>query len=342
VYSTFLGGNDVSGTNGFCSSVPGDSVNGIAVDSKSNAYLTGVTCSADFPTTHKAFQPTDPTSGTCTTPTVNAFLSKLNSTGATLDYSTYLGGSTCNVSTVGYAVAVDSADDAFVTGNTSDNTFPTMNPLFPSFSGSGNALFVSEFNTNASALLFSTLLGAGSGAIGYAIHSDNYGNVYVVGNAIDTSYLPTTAGAFQPTFGGGATDAFALRIALTDADLAVTNSAPSTVLRGKDLTYTINVQNNGPNTADVVTVTDDIPEGTTFVGATTTSGSCKTPAVGAASGKVTCSATSLADGGALTVSMTVRAVAESGKTLTDTATVSSLVYDAAPANNSATATTTVN
>jgi uncharacterized repeat protein (TIGR01451 family) len=341
VYSTFLGGNG-SSFGGYCNSQPGDVIYGVAVDSNSNAYLTGAACSTDFPTTHKAFQPTDPTSGTCTTPTANAFLSKLNSTGATLDYSTFLGGSTCNKNSVGYAVAVDSAEDAFVTGNTFDDTFPTENPLFPSYSGSVNTVFVSEFNINASELLFSTLLGADGGAIGYAIHADNYGNVYVAGSVTSSSYLPTTTGAFQPTFGGGATDAFALRIALTDADLAVTNSAPSTVLRGKDLTYTINVQNNGPNTADVVTVTDDVPEGTTFVGATTTSGSCKTPAVGAASGKVTCSATSLADGGALTVSMTVRAVAESGKTLTDTATVSSLVYDAAPANNSATATTTVN
>jgi uncharacterized repeat protein (TIGR01451 family) len=216
-----------------------------------------------------------------------------------------------------------------------------LDPLFPSFPGSGNGVFVSEFNAAGSELLFSTLLGAG-GAIGYAIHADNYGNVYAVGQASSSSYLPTTTGAFQTTFGGGATDAFALRIALTEADLAVTNSAPSTVLRGADLAYTITVTNNGPRTADVVTLADDVPGGTTFVSATTTSGSCTTPGVGATSGRVACTVSSLADTAAFTVSMTVRAVAQSGHVLRDTASVSSLVYDPATTNNSATASTTVN
>jgi uncharacterized repeat protein (TIGR01451 family) len=340
VYSTFLGGNG-SSFGGYCSSQPGDVIYGIAVDSNSNAYVTGATCSTDFPTTHRAFQPTDPASGTCTQPTVSAFVSKLNATGATLDYSTFLGGSTCNKNSVGYAVAVNSAEDAFVTGNTYDYTFPTLDPLFPSFPGSGNGVFVSEFNAAGSELLFSTLLGAG-GAIGYAIHADNYGNVYAVGQASSSSYLPTTTGAFQTTFGGGATDAFALRIALTEADLAVTNSAPSTVVRGADVTYTIAVTNNGPNTAYVVTLADNVPRGTTFVSATTTSGSCTTPAVGATSGRVACTVSSLADTVDFTVSMTVRAVAASGDVLSDTASVSSLVYDPATTNNSAAATTTVN
>ena len=340
VYSTFLGGNG-SNSGGYCAAAE-DGVNGIAVDSKSNAYVTGATCSTDFPTTHGVFQKTDPTPATCTDPTTAAFLSKLSSTGAALDYSTFLGGSTCNLSSVGYSVAVDATDEAFVTGNTFDNTFPTVNPLFPSFSGSGNAVFVSEFNPEASALLFSTLLGAGGGAIGYAVHADNYGNVYVAGNASDSSYLPTTTGAFQTIFGGGATDAFALRIALTKADLAVTNSAPSTILTDTDLTYTITVTNKGPDTADLVTLTDGVPVGTKFVSATPTSGSCKNPAAGAASGNVICSVTSLADGASFAVNMKVKVIAKSGKTVTDTARVGSPVYDAVPGNNSAMATTTVN
>jgi len=176
----------------------------------------------------------------------------LSSTGGALDYSTFLGGSTCNIHTIGYGVTVDSAENAFVAGSTQDGTFPTVNPLFPSNSYGGPAVFVSEFNTRASALLFSTLLGAGGGALGYAIHADNYGNVYVAGNASSSSYLPTTAGAFQTNFGGGATDAFALRIGLTQADLALTNSAPSTILSGTNLVNSITVTNNGPDVADAV------------------------------------------------------------------------------------------
>jgi uncharacterized repeat protein (TIGR01451 family) len=341
VYSTFLGGNG-SNSGGYCPSQPGDVIDGVAVDTKSNAYLTGATCSSDFPTTAGAFQSIDPTPGSCTQPTLNAFLSKLNSTGARLGYSTFLGGSSCNENSVGYAVAVDSAENAFVTGNTFDDTFPTMNPLFPSFAGSGNAVFASEFNAAGSGLLFSTLLGAGGGALGYAIHADNYGNLYVAGQASSSSYLPTTAHALQTTFGGGATDAFALRIALAQADLAVTNSAPATILRGKDMTYTIKVQNNGPDTAYAITLADSVPEGTLFASAATTSGSCTSPAAGATSGRVVCTASSLADAATFTVSMTVKVYAQSGDTLTDTAAVSSLVYDTVPANNTAKATTTVN
>jgi uncharacterized repeat protein (TIGR01451 family) len=136
--------------------------------------------------------------------------------------------------------------------------------VFPSPTNA-NSAFVSEFNAKGSALVFSTLLGGCydcSGNIGYGIHADNYGNIYVVGHA--DSSLPTTTGAFQTTYGGGADDGFVSRIALTQANLAVTISAPSTVLSGTHLTYTIAVTNNGPNTADVVAVTDSVPKGTTF------------------------------------------------------------------------------
>jgi len=122
----------------------------------------------------------------------------------------------------------------------------------------------------------------------------------------------------------------------------VTNSAPSTILTDTDLTYTITVTNKGPDTADLVTLTDGVPVETKFVSATPTSGSCENPAAGAASGNVICSVTSLADGASFAVNMKVKVIAKSGKTVTDTARVGSPVYDAVPGNNSAMATTTVN
>lgn len=75
-YSTYLGGtgSDIGGS--------------IEVDASGNAYVTGRTTSSDFPTTAGAFQP-NLASGA----TQNIFVTKLNSTGSALVYSTYLGGS---------------------------------------------------------------------------------------------------------------------------------------------------------------------------------------------------------------------------------------------------------
>jgi len=342
VYSTYLGGNGY-GNNGQ-NNCGGDQVYGVSVDSNDNAYVTGSACSADFPTTTGAYQTIDPKPTNCINSSANAFLTKLNSTGTALDYSTFLNGTTCDEAAVGYGVSVNASGDVFVTGTTADSAFPTVNPLFPS-SSYGNSAFVTEFNSKGSGLLFSTLLGACyhcAGDIGWGIQADNYGNVYVAGQAYNGSLLPTTTGAFQTTYGGGNDDAFALRIALTQADLSVTNSAPSTVLSGAHLTYTIAVKNGGPNPAKEVKLTDSLPKGTTFVSATPSAGSCKTPTKGATKGTVTCTVPTLANAATFTVSMTVDVKAKSGATVTDTANVSSPVYDPNTANNSATTTTTVN
>jgi hypothetical protein len=138
VYSTYLGGGGVDYTGGFCG-VGGDQVHGIAVDSKSNAYVTGSACSTNSPTTHGAFQTTDPTVDTCTFGSPNALLSKLNSTGTALDYSTYLGGSSCQGNSEGNAVSVNSDDEAFVTGNTNDDTVSGCPPRRMPFKARGAA-----------------------------------------------------------------------------------------------------------------------------------------------------------------------------------------------------------
>ena len=335
LFGTFLGGNGASPSGAVCGNIE-DGVYAIALDRSDDIYVTGSACSEDFPTVHGAYRRADPKATGCDTP--NAFLAKLNSTGATLERSTFLNGTSCNGAALGYGVSVDSAGNAYVAGYTNDPTFPTVNPVQ---AGTSSAAFVSEFNPAESELLFSTGLGANGSDAAYGIHTDNYGNIYVVGVSYGASF-PTTTGALQTTFGGGLDDGFATRIALTQADLAVTNSAPATVLTGTNLTYTTTVNNNGPNTAYSVTLANSVPRGTTFVSAATSDGTCNTPAVGATSGRVTCTAPSLANGIGFTVSMVVNVTVRSGHTLTDTASASSLVFDANTVNNAATATTTVN
>ena len=335
IFSTFLGGNGVNPSGTGCNYQ--DAVYAIALDSADDIYVTGTACSADFPTTAGAYQRTDPKHGAGSCNASNAFLAKLSSSGSTLEHSTFLNGTNCEGQAIGNSISVDSAGNAYIAGATTDPSFPVVDPV-QSFGPTGGT-FVAELNKVATQLLFSTDLGC-CGDAGNGIHADNYGNIYVAGLTNGVG-LSATTGAAQTVYGGGADDGFVIRIALTQADLAVKNSAPTTILTGTHLTYTITVTNNGPNTADVVTVTDSVPKGTTFVSAAISSGSCKTPAVGATSGRVTCTASSLANAAALTVSIVVDVTDSSGKIVTDTASVSSLVFDGTATNNSATVNTKV-
>jgi hypothetical protein len=172
VYSTYLGGSGAAGDYGY----------GIAVGGKNGAYVAGYTTSSDFPVTPGAFQTTYGGHG-------NAFISKLNSAGSALVYSTYLGGTKGDA---GYAIAHDSNANAYVTGGTHSPDFPTTPGAFqtvcngPSPHGCADA-FVSELNPAGSALIYSTLIGGSGNAggdggnYGYGIAVDNSGSAYVTG-----------------------------------------------------------------------------------------------------------------------------------------------------------------
>jgi hypothetical protein len=109
VYSTYLGGGS------------GDVAQGIALDAGGNAYVTGATGSANFPTVN-AVQNTFGGES-------DAFVTKLNAAGSAFVYSTYLGGSGTNAQEQGTDVAVDSAGSAYVTGHTGSTDFPVVNPI---------------------------------------------------------------------------------------------------------------------------------------------------------------------------------------------------------------------
>jgi hypothetical protein len=180
VYSTYLGGTDID--DGFA----------IAADSSGQACVAGTTFSNDFPTTPGAFQVSLPGSG-------HAFVTMLNPSGSALVYSTYLGGST---SEVGYGLAVDSSGNAYVTGWTESNDFPTTPGAFQrSLAGSAD-ICVTKLNPRGSAPVYSTYIGGSSaGSAGASIAVDASGNAYVTGNTGSTN-LPTTAGAFQTSLAG--------------------------------------------------------------------------------------------------------------------------------------------
>jgi hypothetical protein len=181
VYSTYLGGNLV------------DVAHGIAVDSSGNAYVTGGTRSPNFPTTAGAFQ-------TSLAGFSNAFVTRLNSTGSALVYSTYLGGSNKDEA---YGIALDSSADPFVTGETMSSNFPITPGAFQTaLAGSENA-FVTKLNPAGTALIYSTYLGGSGQDSAYGIAVDSSGNANVTGPATSSNF-PTTAGAFQTSLAGTA------------------------------------------------------------------------------------------------------------------------------------------
>ena len=175
LYSSYLGGSTAAGDDASF----GDCANAIAVDSGGNAYVVGQTSSTDFPTA-AAFQPASHATPVATNSVGNAFVTKFNSTGSALVYSTYLGGS---VNDDAQAVAVDSSGNAYVSGYTSSSDFPTANPFQPQnqTNGHGTNAFVSQFNAAGSALTYSTYLGGSTNDQATGIALDAADNAYISG-----------------------------------------------------------------------------------------------------------------------------------------------------------------
>ncbi|HZG54145.1 MAG TPA: SBBP repeat-containing protein, partial [Pyrinomonadaceae bacterium] len=189
VYSTYLGGSIF------------DSGNGIALDSSNNAYITGRTTSADFPTTANAIQETQASQF------ADAYVTKLDPEGDALVYSTYLGGSGGEAFDAGFSIAVDSAGAAYVTGQTTSTNFPTINAVQAAFGGGspdGDA-FVTKINAGGDALAYSTYLGGNANDIGFEIAVDSANSAYVTG-VVRSANFPT-ANAYQAAL-NGASDAF--------------------------------------------------------------------------------------------------------------------------------------
>jgi Bacterial Ig-like domain (group 3)/Beta-propeller repeat len=188
VYSTFLGGSDY------------DFGTGIAVDSAGDAYVIGRTYSTDFPTKN-------PLQAAANGGQADAFVAKLNPAGSAFVYSTYLGGSLFDQ---GSGIAVDSAGNAYVIGDTDSDDFPTTkNAAQPAISGSEDA-FVAKLNPTGSSLVYSTYLGGSDYENGYGIAVNSTGSAFLTGSTSSTDF-PTTKNAAQPANGGRA-DAFAAKL----------------------------------------------------------------------------------------------------------------------------------
>jgi Bacterial Ig-like domain (group 3)/Beta-propeller repeat len=204
VYSTYLGGSDI------------DAGLGIAVDSTSNAYVTGFTGSTDFPTTPGAFQTTFG----------HAFVTKFNPTGSALVYSTYVG--------TGQGIALDSAGNAYVAGA----------------AGFG-AVFVFKLNPTGSILVYSIAFGGAPVDFGTGIAVDSAGNAYVTGS---TGGDIPTKNPLQPTYGGD-TDAFVAKIDMRALTTTTLSSSLNPSIYGQAVTFTATITSSlgAPPNGEAVT-----------------------------------------------------------------------------------------
>jgi hypothetical protein len=184
VYSTYLGGS------------MDDLGNGIAVDTSNNAYVVGTTRSNDFPMQN----PLQPTRGGDN----DAFLSKFNSAGSALTYSTYLGG---GMDDFGNSIGVDSSGNAYVTGTTESTDFPVANAFQPDLLGPRDS-YVTKVNSAGDTVVYSSYLGGSNDDLGNAIAIDGLGNAFVAGTT-DSTNFPTKS--VQDNLAGGS-DSFVTKI----------------------------------------------------------------------------------------------------------------------------------
>ena len=139
----------------------------------------------------------------------DAFITKLNPTGSALVYSTHLGDRGADL---GFAVAIDSAGVAYVTGHTVSDRFPTVNAFQPT-KGRQDSIgdaFVAAVNRDGSALVYSSYLGSNGIDESFAIAVDSTGAAYVTGRNNSINF--PTVNPLQAALFGSVFDAFVTRV----------------------------------------------------------------------------------------------------------------------------------
>jgi hypothetical protein len=190
VYSSFLGGSQAN------------SINRIATDAAGNAYVAGYTASGDFPA---APTPTSNTFGSGPA-SRGAFVAKIDPTGSSLIYTTYLSGSSDEEAT---GLAVDASGNVYVAGNTHSTDFPVLGAFqsacaVSASTGACSDAFLTKIAASGTALVYSTYLGGTGTDSAASLAVDARGNAYVAGFTSSVDF-PVTAGVLQAKCGGSCT-----------------------------------------------------------------------------------------------------------------------------------------
>ncbi|MBI5376574.1 MAG: thrombospondin type 3 repeat-containing protein [Candidatus Schekmanbacteria bacterium] len=188
IASTFIGGTNY------------DISRRTLIDLSGNIIISGVTYSADYPTTIGVYD-------SFYNGGVDIFVSKLNNNLTSLLCSTFIGGSSDDD---GEAQLLDSSDNIFINGKTNSSDYPTTTGAFDITYSGGTDAFVSKLDNNLTSLLSSTLIGGNKDEYSYDIALGSSDNLYLAGETFSSGAysFPVTSGAYDTTFNGGPRDAF--------------------------------------------------------------------------------------------------------------------------------------
>ena len=213
IYSTFIGGSG-----------PERGLD-IAVDDANCAYIIGYTETSNYPTvnafdnTYNQFR--------------DAVVTKLNASGSSLVYSTYLGSDNFDQ---GSDIVLDQSRNAYVVGTTMQSTnnppFPTTSGAFRQTNQGWNDAFLTKIAANGSSLVYSTFLGGSGSETGFGVAVNAKGEAFVCGATAsaapnDPIKFPTTLGAFQGTGNWTSLNGFLTKFTADGSNLVF-----STFLRG--------------------------------------------------------------------------------------------------------------
>jgi hypothetical protein len=187
LFSTYFGGSR------------SDEIHDITLNDAGEIYLVGYTESTDFPTQNPIQAELNLNQCFCE----DVFVTKLSPDAMTVLYSTYLGGS---FEDYGESLALDANDNIYITGRTQSDDYPTLSAIQPNRAGQyqDEDIFVSKISASGS-LVYSIYLGGSDLDAVRRIAVDSAGDAYLAGSTRSDDF-PTTPGAFQETYIGGALD----------------------------------------------------------------------------------------------------------------------------------------
>ena len=178
----------------------------VAVNSAGEAYVAGETTSWDFPAVNAAQSGCGTSPSDCNGRLRDAFVSKFNSAGNALVYSTFAGGGKADTAN---GIAIDASGNAYVAGVTSSSDFPATAGTCGNNGScdSSDDAFALKLSANGSSFLYSVFLGGGSSDVARAVSVDSAGYAHVAGYTTSADF-PVTVDAIQPSRAGTNTDAF--------------------------------------------------------------------------------------------------------------------------------------